>query len=156
MALDPVAASAVWGEGVGSGATSLGACAICEARPAWALGAGLPEGARRGPPAALGAAPVARAATGVGPGGWHQRALGAGSPPARAAGLHALRQGARGLKPGGGGGLLARRARHLLPDMGAGKAPKWARARRWREPPRRARWPLRLAKKGGGWELLAS
>jgi hypothetical protein len=52
MALDPAVASAVWGEGVGSGV----AC-LC------ALGAGLPgEGSRRGPPAALGATPVAHSA----------------------------------------------------------------------------------------------
>jgi hypothetical protein len=46
MALDPAVASAVWGEGVGSGAACV--CALDAGLPAWALGAG--------PTRALGAA----------------------------------------------------------------------------------------------------
>jgi hypothetical protein len=63
MALDSAAASAVRGEGVGSGAASPSTGTLCGAGPA--LGAGHRQrsaratgSARRGPPAALGADPT--------------------------------------------------------------------------------------------------
>jgi hypothetical protein len=122
MALDPAAVSAVWGEGVGSSAASLGVCAICEARPSWRARRGH-QRARRGPTptrgrrlAALGAASSRGKRAGAGPGVGARR-----GPPRRG----------RSARPTGGAWRLSRAldAAHLgarrgsLQSTGAGEGP---------------------------------
>jgi hypothetical protein len=110
MALDPAAASAVWGEGVGSGAACLGACAICEARPTWALGAGPTRALRRPPPEASAREQAPARALSAAPEGARRGSRGALSAGTRGRGvaprvaggcaLEALRPAAGGARAG--------------------------------------------------------